>query len=137
MITGIVMAIFGVVFHVSVNFDKSGYENGNCGLVSLLVSVLVFINHETLGMESWQAAIVVMLISFISSWTSRNIYLRRVCTVLASPSTWRYNSLIYPFFVLLMGVLWFMFNTSDLGVEVQDYCFEYLVILILFILWVN
>ena len=137
MITGIVMAIFGVVFHVSVNFDKSGYENGNCGLASLLVSALVFINHETLGVESWQAAIFVMFISFFSSWTSRNIYLHRVCIVLASPSTWRYNSLIYPFFVLLMGVLWFMFNTSDLGVEVQDYCFEYLVIFILFILWVN
>ena len=141
MFTGGMVAIFAVVFHVSVNFDNSGYENGNCGLASLLVSALVFINHETLGMESWQAAIVVMLISFFSSWKSRNIFLRRVFTVIekfmASPSTWRYNVLIYPFFVLLMYVLWIFYNSSDMGVQEQDYCFESLVIFILFILWVN
>ena len=78
-----------------------------------------------------------MLISFFSSWTSRNIYLRRVFTLAASPATLRYNNLIYPFFVLLMGVIWYFFNTSDMGVQEMDFCLESLVIFNLIVFWVN
>ena len=36
-----------------------------------------------------------------------------------------------------MGVIWYFFNTSDMGVQEMDFCLESLVIFNLIVFWVN
>ena len=72
LIMGSVMALFTFIFHLSVSFDKSGYEQGLSGLAGLLLSLVIYLGTRLQLYELWEAAGIVLLISFFSSWTPRN-----------------------------------------------------------------
>ena len=137
LIMGHVMAAFTFIFHLSVSFDKSGYEQGLCGLASLLVCVAIYLGTRLQIYELWEAAGIVLLISFFSSWTPRNQVVRRVWPGLSTRATWQLKNLIYPLLVATLVVLWVLFNHSDMAIQEQDFVIEALIMVCLGIMWAS
>ena len=106
------------------------------GLVGLSVSATTYIG-SLLGMYSlWIAALVSFVVSTGQSWRQRKDYFKLVYSK-AKKGNLTPKGAVYPGLILIIIVSFIVFNASDLMIQEQDYVYDSLVLVCLFMMWVT